>query len=1335
MAVNLANTPAAIEKLKGRENFDSWKFVVQAYFEVEGLWNCLEPEEKETDTAEKTAAEIKAAEAAEAAFKVLDRKARAKLILLVDPLVYVHIQSAKTSAEAWTAICDAYEDNGLTFRVSLLRKLITTKLSESDSVESYVNTILRTAHKLRSIGMDLSDEWVGTLLLAGLPDEYKPMIMGLESSGIKISADVIKTKLLQEVKKETSENDGSALFGKQKSAHKRNVRCFNCKQLGHYARECTQRKSMPQKANKNEKGNNVLLSSFTAVERFNENQWFIDSGASAHMTMRKDILIDARSSNENEVVVADGSRLKVNAVGDVKMCSTQRSDILVKNVQHVPNLCANLLSVNAMVNNGNTIIFDDKGCRIIDSAKQLVATASVNHGMYKLDSAKATCMSIGGGDSEKQRLWHKRLGHVGQTKLKTISSTELDFSYSDLGPCEICLKGKHARAPFNHVGTRSTELLDTIHSDVCGPMRMRSIGGARYFCTFTDDFSRKTFVYLLKEKSEVTDKFIEFKQWAENQTKKSIKTFRSDGGKEYVNQRMSDFLRKNGITHQTTVPHTPQQNGVSERVNRSIVEKARCLLFESGLSGGFWAEAVSTAVYIMNRLPSSGSVKSPHELWTGNKPNLKQLKVFGCKAMSHVPKANRGKFDPKSINCIMMGYSETVKAYRLYDPSKRKIIVSRDVVFFEDQRWNEKVIENSNDSNEVFIDFEQIQSADCEQANVLNESSVDHDQADISNTQSINDSARSDHTIQANDEQQDENIISSGDEDESDPVNKTIMTDDDSVTFSTPVNSPVSPIRNKLRVQERKNYACAVSQCEVGDPLTVESAMARHDARSWKQAMQSEINSLAENDTWEIVNLPPNRRPINCKWVFKVKRDAKGNIMKHKARLVVKGCSQREGIDYSETYAPVVRYNSIRLLLSIATNLDLQIDQMDVVTAFLHGDIEEEIYMVQPEAFNDGTERVCRLKKSLYGLKQASKAWYTKLNDAIVEFGLRRSNWDPCVYFKRDSNGKLIIVAVYVDDLLIFSNDNAMRRQLKQQLSTKFRMKDLGEVSSVLGLNVVRDRKRGTLSIDQHNYIDGMLKRFNMQESNPVTSPLDHNAKLSMEMCPKNDAERKQMENVPYRQAVGCIAHLAQVSRPDIAYALSVVSRFNNNPGQAHWTAVKRILRYLKGTSKAKLEFNRKGNNELVGFCDSDWAGDPDDAKSTTGFIFMLNNGPITWCARKQQTTAISTTEAEFMSLTEAIQETMWIRGIKDEILGRASQPTQINCDNKSAIAIASTAMFHHRTRHMNAKTGFVRENIEAKLIELNYVQTQEQSADVLTKALTPQRHSLIVSKCGIQLN
>lgn len=347
------------------------------------------------------------------------------------------------------------------------------------------------------------------------------------------------------------------------------------------------------------------------------------------------------------------------------------------------------------------------------------------------------------------------------------------------------------------------------------------------------------------------------------------------------------------------------------------------------------------------------------------------------------------------------------------------------------------------------------------------------------------------------------------------------------------------------------------------------------------------MSSMAKNKVWELVDLPPGRKTIGNKWVLKIKRKADGSIDKYKARLVAKGYTQREGIDYEETFSPVVRFVSIRLILAIVAHLDLELFQMDVKTAFLNGELDEEIYMDQPMGFQvKGQERkVCHLKRSIYGLKKSSRQWYIRLHQAIITMGFTMMEEDHCVYVKKIEN-KFLILSLYVDDILLAGNDLELIKTTQEWLSSTFEMKDLGQADYVLGVKISRDRSKRLLSLSQESYIKRILERFRMHYSKPIDTPIEKGQILSTEQSPKTEEEKRQMENVPYASAVGSLIYAMMCTRPDICFAFGMVSRYQSNPGTAHWGAIKRIFRYLRGTPNLALRYHG-GTLRLVGYSDA----------------------------------------------------------------------------------------------------------------------------------------------------
>ena len=404
----------------------------------------------------------------------------------------------------------------------------------------------------------------------------------------------------------------------------------------------------------------------------------------------------------------------------------------------------------------------------------------------------------------------------------------------------------------------------------------------------------------------------------------------------------------------------------------------------------------------------------------------------------------------------------------------------------------------------------------------------------------------------------------------------------------------------------------------VVDPVTYKDAISCEHSDLWLDAMQDELQSMRHNGVWDLVKLPAGHRTIGCKWVYKTKRDSKGKVEKFKARLVAKGFTQREGVDYESTFSPVSSKESFRVIMALVAHFDMELHQMDVKTAFLNGDLEEEVYMIQPEGFevDDSSDFVCRLKKSIYGLKQASRQWYFKFHSVVTSFGFVENKVDQCIYCKV-SGREYIFLILYVDDILLASSDVDLLHETKRMLSENFDMKDLGEASFVLGIEIHRDRSRHILGLSQRAYIDRILKRFNMQDCKPGIVPVCKGDKLNLSQCPQTEMEKCQMQNVPYASALGSIMYAQVCTRPDVAFATGLLGRYQSNPGHAHWIAAKKVLRYLKRTRDYIMTYRRVQNLQLIGYSDSDFAGCQDDKKSTTGYIFMLAGGAVSWKSEK----------------------------------------------------------------------------------------------------------------------
>jgi hypothetical protein len=466
-----------------------------------------------------------------------------------------------------------------------------------------------------------------------------------------------------------------------------------------------------------------------------------------------------------------------------------------------------------------------------------------------------------------------------------------------------------------------------------------------------------------------------------------------------------------------------------------------------------------------------------------------------------------------------------------------------------------------------------------------------------------------------------------------------------------------------------------------------------------------------------LVHLPANKKPIAVKWIYKLKFHPDGSISKYKARLVAKGFLQKPGIDFTEIFAPVARIETVRLVVAIANHFDWEIAQLDVKSAFLNGKLEEEVYIEQPQGFVAKGKEDCVLKldKALYGLKQAPRAWNLRIDEFLSKNGYSKCTVEHGIYVKGTSHNRLCIVCLYVDDLLITGSSKEEIDKLTKLLSSEFDMTNLGSLKYFLGLEFTKT-SCGIL-IHQKKYVSDILKRFNMVNCNPANTPMETASSLN------EDNEGKSVNSTHYKQIVGSLRYACN-SRPDICHSVGIVSRFMQSPKLSHMQAVKRILRYLQGTIDYGVLYTKAEEDQkrLIGYCDSDWSGDKVERKSTMGYVFTLFNCPISWSSKKQTVVALSTCEAEYISACNAACQGIWLQSLLQEMKIDVDHEVELMIDNKSAINLAKNPIAHGRSKHIETKFHFLRDQVTKGKIKLSYCNTNDQMADVLTKPLKIER-------------
>ncbi|GJV57324.1 retrovirus-related pol polyprotein from transposon TNT 1-94 [Tanacetum coccineum] len=987
-------------------------------------------------------------------------------------------------------------------------------------------------------------------------------------------------------------------------------------------------------------------------------EWIKDSGCSKHMTGNRKLFSSYKAYNGGNVIFGSNLRGKIIGKGTISQDS-----LIIENVEHVDNLTYNLLSIGQICDNKCKVIFTEHDSEIIKNEK-VIGKGIRKGGLYvmKLGNKPEDKICLATLD-ENSTLWHRRLGHANMQLIQSLASKELVRNLPKLKYdqhfCDACKVGKQAHVSHkakNIVST--TRCLELLHMDLFGPSAIRSYGGNRYTLVIVDDYSRYTWTRFLANKTEAFEEFEIFSKMIQNKLGCSIVSIRTDHGREFDNEvQFGKYCDLNGISHNFSAPRTPQSNGVVERKNRTLQEMSRTMLNEQSIPQKFWCNAIDTSTYIINRVSIRRILgKTPYELLRGRKPNLNYFRVFGSKCFILNTKDYLTKFDPKSYEGVFLGYSQNSKAYIILNKQTMKVEESLNVTFDE----TPPPPKTSPLEDDELVEEEAIE--------VSKTKPIGNDLEDISleNNQIINIKESKSHPL--------ENVIGN--------LNQRTL---------------------RSQAQEKSNFFCFISTIE---PKNINEAL---KDENWVMAMQEELNQFITNDVWELVPNPMDMTIIGTKWVYRNKLDENGVVTRNKARLVAQGYNQQEGIDYDETYAPVARLESIRILLAYACALDFKLYQMDVKSAFLNGVINEEVYVAQPPGFIDFAKPnyVYKLKKALYGLKQAPKAWYDRLKAFLIKHNYSMGMVDNTLFTKKkDSN--IIIVQIYVDDIIFGSTCQEMCDDFAKIMHDEFEMSMMGELNFFLGLQI--KQLNDGIFFNQSKYIKEMLKKFGLEDSKPMKTPMSTETKLT------RDEEGESVDNTKYRGMIGSLLYLT-ASRPDIMFSVCLCARFQEDPKTSHLEAVKRIFRYIKGTMHLGLWYPKGSGIETIVYADSDHAGDYVDRKSTSGVCTFMGCCLTSWFSKKQTALAISTTEAEYVSAGKACQQALWMKQALIDY-GIRLDNIPIMCDNKGAIDLSKNPVQHSRTKHIEIRHHFLRDNVQKGNISLEKVSSEDNIADILTKPL-----------------
>ncbi|KAM1099692.1 hypothetical protein ACFX15_006016 [Malus domestica] len=1080
--------------------------------------------------------------------------------------------------------------------------------------------------------------------------------------------------------------------------------CQICGKKNHSAQFCLYRNSNVQNSpptamHVNTVSNSVVPSA--SPQQF----WLTDSGATSHMTADLNNLSLATPYSSTETIqTASGAGLSISHIGS----------------SHIPTPIKPLQL--------HYVLYDKATGRIMFKGL-------CSDGLYPIpfpgraSSPRSQVAFL--GHQVSSALWHSRLGHPSNSVVSSIlKQCQVSVAF-DSNPviCSTCLEGKFCKLPFVASVSKSVTPFEVVHTDVWGPSPCISVDSFRYYVTFIDECTRYCWIFPLSNKSDVCSVFVGFYNFVLNHFTTTIKTLQSDGGGEYISKTLQTFLLDKGINHQISCPHTPEQNGLAERKHRHIIETSITLLQTASLPAQFWSFACQVAVYLINRMPTSTlNNKSPFELLFHSIPDIIHLRIFGCSCFPLLRPYNSTKLQPRTTKCIFLGYASKYKGFICYEVSHKRIYVSRHVIFDE----TEFPYTSLSSKCPVPVCSKSLPSFVISQfpnMYVTNQNTIVPGHTFMPNDTHFsapNDAhSSSPQLITAT-----PTISASSSPSLSSPTpvapastsQPSYEQSEDPIGFSPdslqvvlpilPLNTHSMQTRSKSGISKKKVFLSVLQDDQLVDLSQTEPATYKSALKSsvWLSTMKEELSALHSQGTWSLVPLPPHKNLVGCKWVYKIKKNADGTISRYKARLVAKGFNQEEGVDYGETFSPVVKPTTVRLVLALAAHFGWSLRQLDVKNAFLHGILQEEVYMSQPPGFLDPhySTHVCRLHKSLYGLKQAPRAWNERFTMFLPSLGFLTTYSDSSLFVKHVGQS-VVLLLLYVDDIIITGSATDAITEVIGALHSEFDIKDLGPLHYFLGIQITQ-QSHG-LFLSQSKYVSDLLIKTDMLQSKSCTTPcLAYNRLLKDDGKPFNNPAL-------YRSIVGALQYLT-FTRPDIAFSVHQVCQFMHCPMESHFVAVKRILRYLRGTQDYGIQFST-GDLTFYAYSDADWAGDPNDRRSTTGLVVYLGSNPISWSSKKQNTVSRSSTEAEYRALSSTVAEMDWIKQLLQFMNVSVPSPAILYCDNLSAIALAYNPVMHQRTKHIDIDVHFVRERVAKKLLQVQFVTSNAQFADILTKGLS----------------
>jgi len=1076
--------------------------------------------------------------------------------------------------------------------------------------------------------------------------------------------------------------------------------------------------------------------------------WTYDTGASEHITNDKSILEDF---TEMDLVMkcVNKSICRFDGFGTFRGYINGKSITLDK-VLYSKDTNKNLLGGVRLAKGGyianisherkHTVLRLFKNNNMIGKFKSnkanVIRIPIIYDPRYSLNSTEL--------DDKSMKIWHNRLGHYYQDNI----SQYLELHNIKQNKCLECGIAKLRNKPHNKTPPKANRILEVIHSDIMGPISPASNDGFKYVITFIDEFSRKAWIHLMKEKSEASNIIVEFLKYIDNHFDKKIKYFKSDNAKEYNNSKVKKLCKKMGIKKIFSTPYNPQNNGIAERYNQTLINSTKTLIYWAKLSLDFWSYAIIYSNYLYNITPHSNiSNLIPNEIFYNRDVSLSKVKVFGCTFYYNNIHDRKSKIEVNSRKGIFLGIDFDSNSYITMDTEDQKIHLVQNGTFLEEVPANYKFradlgnfktnkykslndelnYQNIYDNKFVSREYSDIRILNGENNNTNNETGS-HNGYTIDNPNNTETQNNNGNESQNTNEIKPQNI--NDNENTNSNMNQTNMSislndvtenQDEYVTI-LPTNGSINDMiedndnenqhsmkrhatslydDHPKRIETSKNNL--VSSIELNNPITYEQAINGKDRLKWSAAIKDELNNLYNNKIMTLVKkVPKNKSIISTKWVFTKKKDGNNNVSKYKARLVARGFSQKYGTDFDLTYSPTLNSDSLKLIIAFASSLKWNLYQLDIKSAYLNAKLDKTIYTNIPQGDKNYGNGYWRLNKSLYGLRQSGRQWYKTLSNFFISNGFRQLKSELCIFYKKRDNKITCIVGIYVDDMLIAGLIQEIKNFINN-ISSEFKISNCEKAKYILGINI--EYKNNCYLIHQRNFIDNLLSTYNIKNIRSTNTPCTGYNLISENTTP--------FDSTIYKSAIGSLIYLAKCTRPDISFAVHKAARKCEKPNVSDWKSILNILKYLNSTKDFKIIYN--GNGYIHAYSDSDFAGDINDRKSTSGHIILMGNSPICWFSKKQSIVATSTAEAEYISISECAKKALWLRNILIELFNDY-KPITIFTDNMAAKISIENNEINTKLKHISIKYYFNKDNIIHKRIKLEYKNTNEMLADILTK-------------------